>query len=178
MVGYRLSFIMIVLILFSLLASSVYLLFTPHSTYWRTQRMVQTILISPGTDMEKDSSALNVTGSAGKVNEINANDLKNILSKEKRPLIIDVSTPGEFREGHIHGSLLGDLRLLRSQPDQYLESLNIKKSDTIVLVCETGSKSYKVAEVMMRAGYQNVYNLKSGKIDWVRSGYELISGEQ
>lgn len=57
MVGYRLSFIMIVLILFSLFASSVYLLFTPHSTYWRTQRMVQTILISPGTDMEKDRLA-------------------------------------------------------------------------------------------------------------------------
>lgn len=120
MVGYRLSFIMIVLILFSLLASSVYLLFTPHSTYWRTQRMVQTFLISQGADMGKDSPAKaraeeeetvvtdqvnrpNVTGSTGKVNEINVNDLKNILSKEKRPVIIDVSTPGEFREGHIHG---------------------------------------------------------------------------
>ncbi|WP_165859213.1 rhodanese-like domain-containing protein [Desulfofundulus salinus] len=112
---------------------------------------------------------------AGQVKEINARELAEMISSTQNLFLIDVSTPGEYKEGHIKGSLPGDLRLLRTRPEQYLESLGAMPSDAIVLICETGSKSYRVAEVLLGTKYQNVYNLAGGKIDWVREGFDLVT---
>jgi len=108
------------------------------------------------------------------VKEISARDLNEMISSSSL-VIIDISTPGEYNEGHIEGSLLGDLRTLRVRPEQYLDSIGINKSDTIVLTCETGSKSYMVAKLLLETEYRNVYNLAGGKIDWVRAGYDLVA---
>ncbi|SFQ99482.1 rhodanese-like domain-containing protein [Desulfoscipio geothermicus] len=111
------------------------------------------------------------------VKEISARDLNEMIASSTNLVIIDISTPGEYQEGHIEGSLLGDLRLMRTQPEQYLDSLGINKSDTIVLTCETGNKSYMVAKLLLGTEYRNVYNLAGGKIDWVRAGYDLVAGD-
>lgn len=62
---------------------------------------------------------------------------------------------------------------MRTRPEEYLASLKVEKTDTIVLVCETGNKSYNTVPYLIKAGYQNVYNLKGGKLDWIRAGYDL-----
>jgi len=117
-------------------------------------------------------------GNVGQVKEISARQLFDMMSSSTYLAIVDISTPGEYDEGHIKGSLMGDMGLIRARPEQYLDSLGIKKSDTIVLTCETGRKSYRVAAILLRTGYQNVYNLAGGKIDWARSGYDLVAGDR
>lgn len=67
--------------------------------------------------------------------------------------------------------------MLRSQPEKYLTQINISKSDSILLICETGSKSYQVAKVLMEAGFQNVFNLDAGKIGWIRAGFQMVEGD-
>jgi rhodanese-related sulfurtransferase len=90
-------------------------------------------------------------------------------------VIIDVSTPGQYKEGHIKGSLFGDEQLLRAQPEEYLDSLGVDKSKKLILVCETGRKSRRIAETLLKTDYHNVYNLEGGKLDWARNGFNLIS---
>ena len=107
---------------------------------------------------------------ADQVKEISARQLFAMMSSSADLAIIDISTPGEYDEGHIKGSLMGDSGLIQTRPEQYLDSLGIKKSDTIVLTCATGRKSYRVAAILLRTGYQNVYNLAGGKIDWRAAG--------
>jgi rhodanese-related sulfurtransferase len=120
---------------------------------------------------------LETTGSAGQAQEISARTLSEMMSSSTHLVIIDISTLGEYEEAHIKGSLRGDLGLIRTQPEKYLDSLGVKKSDTIILTCEIGNKSYRTVGILLKAGYLNVYNLAGGKIDWARSGYDLVVGD-
>ena len=113
----------------------------------------------------------------GTIKQFSARELQDLIAQGKELKLIDISTPGEFREGHIAGSLLGDFQMLRSQPEKYLTQLNIDKSDLILVICETGSKSYQVVKVLMGAGFENVYNLDAGKIGWIRAGFQIVEGE-
>lgn len=117
---------------------------------------------SPGTTADNVS-----------VQELTPQQLAKMLEEHKELVLIDVSTPGEFKQGHIQGSLQGDLVLLRTKTEEHLTSLGINKSDIIVLICETGSKSANTIPLLVATGYQNVYNLKGGKLAWLRAGYEL-----
>ena len=121
---------------------------------------------------QKGSTAANTS----EIKQITAQELNDLLLNNNDLILIDISTPGEFKEGHIRDSMLGDMQVLHTQPEQYLDSLKINKTDTIILICETGNKSYRVADVLMRVGYQNVYNLVMGKIGWVRSGFAMDDG--
>lgn len=116
-----------------------------------------------------------LAGNTAEVKEISARELFTLMSSSEDLVIIDISTPGEYDEGHIKGSLRGDFMSIRTRPQQYLESLGIKKSDTIVLTCETGRKSFRMAAILLRTDYHGVYNLAGGKIDWARSGFDLVA---
>ncbi len=133
--------------------------------------IVLSLFISFGTAVRSTNLAY-----AGQVNEMSAQELYASIRSSKDLVIIDTSPSGSFREGHIESSLIGDARKLKSSPEEYLNSLGIGKSENIILVCPSGKKSYKVAEVLISHGFQNTYNLSGGKIAWVRSGYELVPG--
>jgi rhodanese-related sulfurtransferase len=129
------------------------------------------MFISIGSAVESTAMA-----SAGQVTEISARELAALMTASQDLVIIDVDTPGQYKEGHIKGSLFGDGRLLRTQPEEYLDSLGVDKSKKIILVCETGHKSRRIAETLLKTNYHNVYNLEGGKLGWARSGFNLISG--
>ena len=40
--------------------------------------------------------------------------------------------------------------------------------------CRSGKRSYAACEIMKDLGFKNVYNLESGYLGWVESGYETI----
>jgi rhodanese-related sulfurtransferase len=114
------------------------------------------------------------TAQSADVQELTTDELTKMMATGKNLVIIDVGTTGEYKEGHIKGSIWGDLQLLRTKPEEYLNSLGVQKTDTIVLVCETGNKSYNTVPYLINAGYRNVYNLAGGKLDWLRAGQKLI----
>jgi len=123
------------------------------------------------------SQSVSTAENNGTIKQFSAQELQDLIAQGKELKLIDISTPGEFREGHIAGSLLGDFQMLRSQPEKYLTQLNISKSDSILVICETGSKSYQAVKVLMGAGFENVYNLDAGKIGWIRAGFQMGEGD-
>jgi rhodanese-related sulfurtransferase len=120
--------------------------------------------------IETKNQASNV---APKSKNITAQELTELIKTDTSLVMIDVGTTGEYKEGHIKGSIWGDMGQLRKQAEQYLTSLGISKTAHIVLICETGSKSNTTIPYLTTAGYQTVYNLEGGRLGWLRAGYKL-----
>lgn len=77
--------------------------------------------------------------------------------------VVDVRQPGEWRRGHIRGSVNVPLTQLRGK----LEKL--PRDRTIVAVCASGHRSAVAARTLRKAGF-DVENLKGGMSAWSRSG--------
>ena len=82
-------------------------------------------------------------------------------------LIVDVRAPSEYRSGHIAGSLNVPLGRLVSQMGDR------PRTQPVVLVCESGSRSAIGASLLTAAGFTNVTNLTGGISGWRREGLPL-----
>jgi len=111
------------------------------------------------------------------VEEMTVQELKNLLDHGKELIIIDISTAGEFREGHVKGSLHLDPSQMRGGSESFMKNINADKNDTMVFVCQTGNVSRRAAMLFKQEGFDKVFNLAGGKIAWLRAGYPLEEGD-
>ncbi len=82
------------------------------------------------------------------------------LWQNKEAIIIDVRTPGEYRDGHIPGVV--------NIPVDELEKRigEIPKDKKVVLICRTGSRSAQGTRLLRSKGFNNVYNSTGGMSTW------------
>jgi rhodanese-related sulfurtransferase len=97
---------------------------------------------------------------------VSAAELSEKLKNGRRPLVLDVRQPDEFRTGHINGAKLIPLNNL----GQRLKEL--PKEREIVCVCATGNRSRSATKMLVRAGY-NAVNMNGGMVAWSRSGLSV-----
>lgn len=76
--------------------------------------------------------------------------------------IIDVRTPEEFKEGHIEDALNIDVK----SEEFVTEIENLTKSDTLLVYCRSGRRSLYAAQVMVSFGFQKIYDLRGGFLNW------------
>ena len=77
--------------------------------------------------------------------------------------LIDVRTPDEYIMGHIEGAINVDFK-----NDEVFDSFfnDLNKSDTIYLYCRSGNRSKKSADKLISLGFQKIYDLNGGFIEW------------
>ena len=97
---------------------------------------------------------------------VSAADLSEKLKNGKKPLVVDVRQPEEYRQGHIQGSKLIPLGQLSGRLKE------LPKNKEIVLVCATGSRSRSATKMLVREGYEAV-NMNGGMMSWARSGLSI-----
>lgn len=85
-------------------------------------------------------------------------------------LLLDVREPWEWAAGHIPGSVHIPMADLGARLDE------INRTNDIVVVCRSGSRSDAVATALDRAGYRAV-NLLGGVAEWQAAGHELVDAE-
>ena len=100
-------------------------------------------------------------GQQEEVFQLHSSDLHSILVKEKVTLI-DVRTPSEFSNGHIEDA--GQLNYYAF--DFRKKLLLLPKEKPVYLYCNTGYRSQKAAEFLIKNGYDQVYNLEKGIMEW------------
>lgn len=109
-----------------------------------------------------------VACSAGtaKVQNVSVQDLQKAQQQGK--FILDVRTPEEYNEGHVRGSILVPLNELSSRLHE------LPHEGDIYVVCRSGNRSRQASEILVKEGFQNVYNVEGGMLDWQAKGFEAV----
>jgi rhodanese-related sulfurtransferase len=91
----------------------------------------------------------------------NINQYKDIDCNESKELIrdgailIDVRTEAEYNTGYIEGAINISSENIMDIIDETIVNKEVK----IIVYCQSGGRSTKVAEKLINEGYKNVYNL-------------------
>lgn len=92
---------------------------------------------------------------------------QGVLDHRNTPgaLLLDVRSPGEYREGHIPGSQNIPLQAIDNA-----HSIAENKDTVLYLYCHSGSRSRQATAMLRHMGYRNVHNIGgiagySGKLE-------------
>lgn len=85
--------------------------------------------------------------------------------------ILDVRTPEEFAEGYIAGARNIDFY----RTDFESEVTSLTKEATYAVYCRSGKRSSLAIEIMHNSGFQDLFNLGGGIIDWADTGMPVVT---
>lgn len=103
------------------------------------------------------------------INQIDPAQVKAMISQSPRPFLLDVRTPGEYKQGHVSGAELIPLDELSAK------KARIPKERDVICICESGSRSSVAARQLSSLGYK-VSNMRGGMSRWIRDGLPIKSG--
>jgi rhodanese-related sulfurtransferase len=112
----------------------------------------------------------------GGVASISVGELAGLLAKGRSITLVDVRTPGEYREVHAEPARLVPLDGL--QPAAVVQSMVGAKGEPIYVICGTGGRGRKACEKFMAAGFQNVINVEGGTLAWEQAGLAVVRGKK
>lgn len=81
-------------------------------------------------------------------------------STRGKPVLLDVRQPWEFALCNLPGSLHIPMHMVP------LRSNELKRDDTIVVICHHGHRSNQVARYLEQQGFSSVINLAGGVAAW------------
>ncbi len=92
-----------------------------------------------------------------------------ILLNGRRPFLLDVRQPVEYRSEYIDGATLIPLTQLKQRMRE------LPKDREILVVCRSGHRSMIATRQLRSAGY-NVKNIDGGMIAWNKAGLPVKKG--
>lgn len=105
---------------------------------------------------------------------ITVNELTALVNRENGQ-VIDIRSKDEFKKGHITDAvhiLPSDIKAGN------FASLENRKSDPIIVVCKTGQTAQESANLLAKAGFENVSVLKNGLISWSEANLPLVRSKR
>lgn len=118
---------------------------------------------------EKAASAPGNHGSS-EIKQVSVEEAKQVVDGKDAQLI-DVRTEAEYAGGHAPKAAnfpLDDL-------PKHLEKLD--KNKPVYIICQTGRRSQKGAEILRQAGFREIYNIQGGTSAWIQAGFPVIGEE-
>ena len=116
---------------------------------------------------------------AAEVKHINNEELKKLIQQDAP--VIDVRATSEWKKTGV----IEDSHLLmfydergNYQLEQWLKEVAqiSDKDKPIVLICHTGVRSKQLAKYLNKvAGYNQVYNVKRGIVDWIKKANPVVA---
>ncbi len=105
------------------------------------------------------------------IDEIATPDAHALLLDGTAPLFVDVRPRDEWDEGHLPGAV----HLPRNNLESRVEALIPDRERSLVVYCESGTRSAFATKTLHELGYPNAVNLAGGFADWKRNGYEFVT---
>lgn len=87
-------------------------------------------------------------------------------------VFIDLRNKSELINGYIPNSISIPLDIFR---DSFLE---LDKNNHYIMVCSFGGRSSIASNLLGTNGFENVYNLQGGMLEWVTHEYDLEFDEK
>jgi rhodanese-related sulfurtransferase len=91
------------------------------------------------------------------------------LFKNEKPIVLDVRTRNEYKQGRLHQSILIPVQELQGR----LGELAMYKNQEILIYCATGNRSTVAAKILIDHGFKHIVNLRGGIYDWSRRNYPV-----
>jgi sulfur dioxygenase len=125
---------------------------------------IQEVLQPNQSAIEDDRTKFPDLAELNRVRQLSADDVMNQIATQNPPLILDVRDPNEYTGelGHIAGSVLIPLGELSGR----MKELERYRGRPIIVVCRAGVRSTTAAAMLYGMGYERVYNLKDGMVEW------------
>lgn len=108
-------------------------------------------------------------GNSNKAQLLEPMEFKTFLN-ENDVTLVDLRTPKEFNSGHIENAI--NVNFLSSEFEKDIQKLDTTK--TIVIYCRSGNRSRKSVAKLVEAGFDDIYDLKGGVLNWKKKGQELV----
>lgn len=102
--------------------------------------------------------------------DIDTQSFKELFEQDSY-VLLDVRTPEEFRAGHIRGAKNVDFYEETFEMD--IDTLD--KRQKYLVYCRSGNRSKQAMFLMRDLGFEEVYNLAGGIIDWNNKGFNVES---
>jgi len=106
------------------------------------------------------------TLAAPTVKLINPDGYQQRFGDGQSHFLLDVRTPEEYASGHIADSVNINVETLADHLDE------VPRDVPVVVYCRSGNRSATAAQILLDAGYKQVYDL-GGIQDWVAAGYPI-----
>lgn len=87
-------------------------------------------------------------------------------------IIIDVREADEFTE--VSSPLAMNYPLSSFNINEITQGRD--RQTPIFMLCRSGRRSLKAAELLLSVGFENVYNISGGMIEWEASGLPVVKG--
>ncbi len=103
-------------------------------------------------------------------------DVKNISSAEAKKMydnnikFIDIREEAEHEAARIPNTKLIPMSEIQERLDE------IPKDEDIVIYCRTGNRSGILISQLIQFGYNNLYNLEDGIVDWHQNNFPVDIG--
>lgn len=124
-------------------------------------------------DMASLRTVMKVIASGGRVtadmidqgkpySDMSAVELEKFLHQSPAPdaAVIDVRSASEYQAGHIPGAKLIPIEEIEYRLDE------VPKVQTLILVCQGGTRSAAACEILSKHGFTNVINIFDGTASW------------
>jgi rhodanese-related sulfurtransferase len=98
----------------------------------------------------------------GGVENLSSSEFEKRLESDSNAILIDVRTPLENSKLRIPNSILIDIY----NPSFLNEIDKLDRSKNYYIYCRSGNRSFQAGNIMLRMGFEKVYNLKPGIIGW------------
>jgi len=103
------------------------------------------------------------------IKTIDVHELKNKMDTVNDCCLIDVREPHEWQAMRIPGAIL----IPKDEISEQIESKISNKNQAVYLHCRSGVRSLYAAQCLIDKGYQNVYSVDGGIMEWAINGYPV-----
>lgn len=104
--------------------------------------------------------------SAGAAPSVSNTEIARRIAESSAPIILDVRSVEEFKEGHIPGAV----NIPYDALEKRLAELAADQADEIVVYCRSGRRAVIAEEILAAAGFKNVKDLEGHMIGWDAAG--------
>ena len=106
---------------------------------------------------------------AQQIKPIVSTQVNATLQKEKKAIVLDVRTPGEFSQGHIAKATNLDV----NNPNAFNNYKSLDKTKAYIIICRTKNRSGVVANYMIQNGFTNIYQVTDGMVGWMQNNLPI-----
>ena len=101
---------------------------------------------------------------------ISSDEANELIKTNKKLQIVDVRTPHEYDSSHVQNAINIDYK-----NPSFRDNIQIlDKTKPVLVYCRSGKRSLNAMNIMMGLGFNNVYNLSGGILEFAKKQPERI----